>query len=520
MFNLTYRAFILLSHTCISVLIFGASANSAENSAIKITKNIESSHQVFRFTTQSDTDSLDPADSYNSISSYLLNAIYTPLMRYQSAQGDLTVINKPRTATLAPMGAKNCYRIAPTAYQCKLRKDWRWSDGALVVAKQFVLNFEFLKSNHSPRLSHFLNIKNITAISENEIKFTLFKPDFDFLFRLIDPAIGPRRDFSLKAGKITYGPYRLSQKNPGRSFYLSSNPYFFRKDKNPPDVEIFIVDSDNTAYNLYATQKINFLRRFPTEKLENYKNSRELEFLPLHRFDYIGFGEQLVTNESLRKNLIYSLKNEYLAYLKLFNSISPAGCFSFQSNLTNKPLCFDDPKMNSQFQFLPYSDAELKNLPKLQLRYTAQGGDDISRGMQLFKEGWRKNLNINVDLQITELGVLNQMLKDSPPILFRRGVSLERPTCLAGLEVFESTSPDNYIKIHDTKFDQTIKKMRSAKDRLTYDRLCNQGQIQLLSMHRIIPLGEMQYFMLNDRKYKGFRVNSLNQIDISELTSN
>ncbi|MEQ1665255.1 MAG: hypothetical protein ABL927_07770 [Bdellovibrionales bacterium] len=147
MLNLTYKALTILSHTCISIIIFGTiNANSTENSAIEITKNIESSHQAFRFTTQSDTDSLDPADSYNSISSYLLNAIYTPLMRYQSAQGDFTAINKPHPATLAPMGAKSCNRITPTVYQCKLRKDWRWSDGALVVAEQFVLNFEFLKS--------------------------------------------------------------------------------------------------------------------------------------------------------------------------------------------------------------------------------------------------------------------------------------------------------------------------------------------------------------------------------------
>ena len=461
---------------------------------------VAAGEEVFRLNTQVGLESFDPADSSNSIASFTLNIIYSPLMRYQNKK-------------LSPNGAKSCQAIQDRHYRCELRKDWKWSDGHPVTADQFVFGFNELKRKKSLRLNNLTTLKSVVAPTPLRVDFFLTSPDSDFLYRLVDPALGPRRkDVDLKLGRVTYGPHRLKSKIPGRSFYFEHNPFYFIKKKTRPDVEVLIVDSDNTALNLYLTNKINFLRRLSTDKIQEFKTKPDFFQIPVHRFDYIGFGPQLNDYESLRKNLVYSLKPQYESFQKLFDALGFPGCFSALGSLVGQPLCYEDQKVK------PYSDREILTLPLMDLYFTRQAGDDVQRAMELFQQGWKRQLNINVNLHPAELGVLNQMLRDNPPPLFRRGVPLERPTCLAALEVFESDNPNNFIRWSNKSYDSILAKMRKTT-KATYSRLCKEGQKALLKAHRIIPLGEIHLSMLTDHNFDGILINELNQLDLSGLES-
>lgn len=483
-----------------------------ETWASGVANSISNEQSIFRFHIQSDPDSLDPIQSSYSISSYVLNSLYTPLMQYQK--------NK-----LQGYGAQQCKIISPTHYRCLLRKDWRWSDGTSVLAQQFVDGFRAMKEEKSPRMDHFLNLKSVTSRGSRQIDFYLQSADADFLYRLIDPALSPRRsDLNMGSGKTTTGPYFLKSRTPGRSLSLKRNPYFFHSasfanasasdayKSEAPEIEVLIVDSDDTALRLYQTGKLNFLRRLTTENVLQYKNSKELFHISLHRFDYIGFGPQLEEYPDLREKLIYSLQPQYDRFIKIFSAIGRPGCLGLSSTIVDRSFCYGRRDVK------PYSESDISALPSLYLNYALQGGEDIRRAMEFFQSGWKTNLNLKIELRPTEHGLLTQTLKTSPPPLFRRGVPLDRPTCLSALEIFSAKSPDNFIRFNDTQYEKNLRELRQARSPHAYKKFCFKGLQQLLDAHRIIPLGEIHFAMLTDHKFDSFFINELNQLDVSRLT--
>lgn len=455
--------------------------------------------EIFRFNISSEPESLDPIASTSSIANYMLNVLYTPLMRYQEHK-------------LSPYGAKECKALSVTHYKCILRKDWKWSDGQPVTADQFLSNWQHMKTSSSPRLNQFSHIKEVKVISANVIEFTLSRPDSEFLYRLIDPAFSPRRDevqSRMQEGTLTTGPYFVKNRVPGRSYFLSVNPYFFIANVNRPNAEAIVVENEHTAIALLETHELNFVRRIPADQTAVYKDKPGFMQVPLHRIDYIGINADVAKDQKLRENLIYSIQPLFQTFKKMFFALGPPGCMGLITQESQKQVCYERRTVT------PYTDAERANLPHLKLMFATQGGDDIRRAMELFHSGWKKNLNLDLELLPTEFGVMSALLKENPPPLFRRGVPLERPTCLAALEIFESQSPDNFVRINDKAYDGTIKKMREGKGSLK--ALCQKGLEQLLAMHRIIPMGQLHYTMLSDNKFDGILINELNQIDLSRL---
>jgi oligopeptide transport system substrate-binding protein len=455
----------------------------------------------FGFHSVSTTESPDPIRNQYSVSSYLLNVLYAPLMRYQDG-------------VLKPYAAKSCTAITLKHYRCELRPDWKWSDGDLVTAQQIIEGYKALRAEASPRLDNFLNIEKIKNVKSNLLDFYLKKADSDFLYRLIDPALGPRRQ-DVMTGELTYGPYFISIKHPGRSYLFSPNPHFYIKNPNRPKLEMFFVESHEAALRMYEVGQLHFLRQLIAENFVLYKNSPEFYQRSLHRMDYIGFGAELSPYPELRDRLIHSLNPQYDQFVKLFDALGRPGCFGLSSSAVSKILCYDQNK-----KVPAYSQQEILAFPKLNLHYSLMGGEDIRRAMELFQNGWKTQLQLEVELKPAEQGIMTQLLKTNPPTLFRRGIPLDRPTCLAALEVFKPKNPDNYLKIDDAKLNQIINELEqlSAKAKVQkYDQLCQAGLKRLLELKRIIPLGPMHFTMLKSPKFKGIKINELNQIDLSEL---
>src|SRR5690606_27946892 len=130
----------------------------------------------------------------------------------------------------------------------------------------------------------------------------------------------------------------------------------------------------------------------------------------------------------------------YEEFKKIFHSLGLPGCFGLGQGLTGTPVCFDFNLQKAR-KILE----SLENKPKrLKLYVAAQGGDDLSRAAQWFQGQWKKHLGLQIDIEITEFALLTRLLKTSPPDIFRRGVPLDRASCLAGLEPFTHGNPDNF----------------------------------------------------------------------------
>lgn len=465
--------------------------------------------EAFRFHIRTDLDSLDPIDAQSSISSYLVNALHSPLLKYQHRK-------------ISSGGAESCVAKTETLYECELRKDWRWSDGRPVTAQEIVEGFLKLKQSSSPHYASFNNIKNLSASTARHLAFELFESDSDFLYRLIDPAISPiRNDMDRRTAVITSGPYSLFEHTKGRSLYLKPNIYFSEQPAQV-DIEILIIDSDDAALRMYESKQLNFLRRLTTGAIPIYKGKPDFFQVPFYRFDYIGFGPELLPHPQLRRDLALSLNPVYDQFVPMFDALGRPGCFGmtpFASELSSDnieksqyDLCFEKSKIKK------YSSKDKQKIPKLILNYSASGDDDLRRSMELFQFGWKNALDLEIEIAPIEQVVFTQALKESPPTLFRRGVSLERPTCLAALEVFESSSPNNFIRFNEKQYDKIVAQMRRAQSESDLRLLCAQGVRLLRDSYRLIPMGALHYTMLTDHKFDNFFINEFNQIDVSRLS--
>ena len=488
---------------------------------------------TFRFHLPTEPVSLDPATATSS-SAYLFGNIYRGLYRYETTRG------------LIKEGAKSCDWSTPTELICDLNVHVKWSDGHVVTADDYVQAWRHLltaKSSSSWTLTSLRNIKGsmaifdgqakpetlgIAALSPTKLKISLVKKDPEFLYRLAYESLVPTRvrgnsdafkaayDPLVSTKILTNGPYQISSWIAHQRLHLSPNRSFSTGRKDRPDVEILFVDDDLTALNLYESGTLSLLKRLPTTQIAKMQTRADYQQIPLALFDYVGFGEDLARQPELRKAL--SVSADFGQLQRIFHSEGQPGCPALpESYLDHVPcLKFDPAAGKSAWAKVPI-ETRAKTWPFL---FSALGGEDHVKGAEWWQAQWKSNLGAKVELRSTEQGVLISLLHTHPPAIFRKGVTLDRPTCLAALELFARNSPENYVGMNDPAYDDILNQMENNLSSLTQKRLCRQGVELLMQDHRLIPLGRYSYAILARPQFGGWTINELNQLSLDDLHLN
>jgi oligopeptide transport system substrate-binding protein len=472
---------------------------------------------IFRFHLFSEPQTLDPQTTASSGGNYLFQNIYRGLFIYVEGK-------------LKSEGAEKCTH-SKLKVRCTLRP-MKWSNGQPVTAQQYVNAFRRLidPDKKSPKADILFTLKNARAIWKGEKKpdqlgvaaedektlvFHFEEEDPEFEYRLIEPALTPLPDGGyLKreegARLPVNGPYKIASWKKGAWLKLEPNPEYTLGRKDRPPVEALFIDSDATALRLYEAGTLTFLRRLTAEDIPRFIHSAEFIQVPMAKFDYVGFGPALRDQPKLREALIKSV--EFKDFLRLFNTISPPGCPSLPSSYMDKVTCmkFDPSRAKSLVK-------SLKDIPPLEMQFSQMGGDDIARAAEWFQGQWKKNAGLKVELRSQEQTVYLRSLRVHPPAIFRKGVNLDRPTCTAALEIFTKDNPENFIHLNDPEFEKRLKHVTKASAGRERKRACRESVNYLMSLNRLIPLGEMYFTLLAKKSYTGWTLNELNQLDLSQL---
>jgi oligopeptide transport system substrate-binding protein len=459
---------------------------------------------------------LDPQMASSPSGNYLLFNMYRTLLKYTEDRG------------LVSDGAKACKRQGKQVV-CELNGR-KWSNGTPITAANYVASFRRLidPATGSPQADILFTVKNarriwkkeqppaelgVFADSETTLRFELEEDDPEFEYRLIHPSLAPLPpggylDKAHVLKQVVSGPYFIKEWKTNSYIKLQNNTYY---DSTPrPPAHLYFIDDDTTAMRLYEAGKMTFLRRVTAPDIPRVRKSKEFQQIPVARFDYVGFGPQLLDFPQVREAL--SLAIDHKGFLKLFDTRTPPGCPSLPGRMMDRTPCqsFDPAKAKALWR-------GIKNPPKLTYYYSMMGGDDIARAAEWFQAQWKKNLGTAVDLQPQEQGIYLRLLKTNPPAIFRKGVGLDRPTCLGGLEIFSKDHPDNYIHLKDDKYEELLNRVRQAKAVQERKVACRKAVEYLNSTHRLIPLGEMHFSIMSKPSYRGWRLNSLNHLDLSGL---
>ena len=154
----------------------------------------------------------------------------------------------------------------------------------------------------------------------------------------------------------------------------------------------------------------------------------------------------------------------------------------------------------------------------MDLKVSHLGGKDIKKQGEFYQSQWKKGLGINIQVNQVEQKIFLQELRTSPPDIFRKGVGLDRPTCLSALETFSEDSHQNFLNLNDSNYKEVISQMLDHEvGSITYKKLCQKGMDLLMDEYRLIPLGEMHFTLMASPEFSGWTLNGLNQLDLSQL---
>jgi oligopeptide transport system substrate-binding protein len=477
------------------------------------------SADAFRLSLLSEPHTLNPQTTAAGGGNYLFHNLYHGLYRYQKG--------------LKLEGAKDCTRQRRRLI-CHLNPLHKWSNGERVKAQDYVESAQHLidPNSKSPQSELLLKVKNAHAIGRGElpvqklgvsvidsftVQFDFDEEDLEFEYKLTVPALAPwppggYPERGKGAELLVTGPYRIDEWKVSHWIHLLANKnYLLGANPARPEIQVFFIDDDATALQLYEAGKLDFLRRLVSQEIPRFKGRPDFYQFAMARFDYIGFGPQLEEHPKLREAL--TLAVDFDGFQKLFAAKGAPGCPSLPARLMDHVPCerFNPEAARRALQADPVKDL------KLELHFSLLGGDDIARAAEWFQGQWKKNLGLSIELKGVEQGVYLQRLRAQPPSLFRKGVSLDRTTCLAALELFTSDSPENYLRLKSPTYDQLVKDLGAQETSTQKQVACRKAIEYLLNTHRLIPMGEMYFTLLASPKFKGWELNELNQLDLSQL---
>lgn len=466
------------------------------------------SDKVFRLHLATEPGSLDPNKQKTSASSYLLGNLYRNVFTFDDKAG------------LVPDLGSSCSRDKKQVLTCKLKKDLRWSDNSPLTAEDFLRTYKKILDSKTatPRADLLFKIKNardiylgkakmtslgITTPDALTLRFEFQEADPDFEYNLASFLLAPTKsDLSAYSG-----PYKLAEWKKGQKIILLPNNSYHGGHASRPQVEFLFIEEDTVALQLYEKNELQFLRRLPTLFIPSHKKRPDFHWIPVTRLDYVGFGPELKDREDLRKAFIYSLN--YVELQKIFSSEGRPGCVGVPDSwFPEKAPCYDfDLKKvtkglsNSTYTFM----------------FSSLGGEDHKRATEWMQNQWIKNAGLKTHLEAKENKVYLQILQKSPPALFRKGVSPDRPTCLAALETFAPESPENYFRLKDPEYDRILSSLAQARKSAEQKKWCQAGMDFLMQRHLWIPLGGIHFSMLAKPEFTGWKINQMNQLDLSNL---
>ncbi|MGZ3793585.1 MAG: peptide ABC transporter substrate-binding protein [Bdellovibrio sp.] len=464
--------------------------------------------EIFRLHLTNEPGVLDPNKQRSSSSSYLLGNLFKNIYSFDDTKG------------LLPDLGSGCKRDKKQNLICTIKKDLKWSDGTPLTSDDFLKTYKKIlnPASGAPRADLLFKIKNaeeiysgkkemsslgISALDKNTLKFEFQKVDSEFEYNLASTILAPAKDDL----QVSSGPYKIKEWKKGQKIILEPNSYYKLGNSHRPQVEFLFIEEDTVALQLYEKNELQFLRRLPTLFIPSFKTRKDFYSVPVSRFDYVGFGPELKNREDLRKAFSYSLN--FAELQKIFSSEGKPGCAGLPDSwFPSKAPCID---------------YDLKKIPSVKssqtftFMFSALGGEDHKRGTEWMQDQWNKNAGLKTNLDLKENKIFLQTLQSNPPALFRKGATLDRPTCLSALETFAPNSPENFLKINSSEYNKILSDLVLAKKEQDKKKLCLSGVEFLLKNHYFIPQGAIHFSMLAKPEFSGWKVNQLNQLDLSDL---
>lgn len=493
-----------------------------------------------------DPPDLDPHTNVSSSASGILGALNEGLVNLADDG-----------ATIKPGLAKS-WEISPDGlvYTFLLRPDAKWSNGAPIVAADYVAGIQrFLNpllasegvnvafpivgaQDYAEGRSTDPSTVGVSAPDPHTVVIHFrFRAPY-FLSLLTDthfvPLYGPMLDqfegrtqrggrWTLPGNYISNGPFTLTGWKPNVVVTVAKNPHYWQAEAiKLNEVHFHPIGDANTEERAYRAGQLHLTSRLPTSKLSVYleKNDEVLQSSPVLRSNFIAFNTTKPPFDDARVRRAFSLTidRDRLMSSALKGQGVPAYTFTPPSagGYDLPPLAhYDVPTARKLLAEAGYPDGA--GFPEIELLLSSQDEAKLTLG-QALQQMWKVSLGIDIKLAPTEFKVWLDHLRNRSHTFTTSnwGQSVNDPTDTLALAV--SNNPNNDAYWVNPDYDQAFAAINQAANEA--DR-----RAAILECERLInaeapwaPLFITTSNRLVHPSVKGLRANPLMSIDWTAIS--
>lgn len=410
-----------------------------------------------------------------------------------------------------------------------LREEAKWSDGTPVTAEDFLNTARrALDPKSGNGYSNYLfPIKNAEAIYNGEIsvdqlgmkavddytlEFTLDTPCVYFLDLLRLPVYTPScRKYADFVGSgwdkdpetsVANGPFYLAKYVPEQYFVLRKNPHYWNKGAvHLEQITYRFFDSQQSMANAYETGEVDVAAGLQAAVMEIYKGQPDLVITDTiaTRYIYPNLNVAPLNDVRVRKALNLAIDREALCQI-VGADTEPTVNFvakylkdkttgTYFTDEDKKPFEEDLEEARELLKEAGYPNGE--GFPKLKYKYPSLEMD--SDTAQVLKEQWKKNLNIDIELQAQELQVNYSDRRAGDFELCRMNWTADFADPATYLSMLLSNSTYNCSGVSDPEYDRLAARSDIETDPVNRASLLHEAeQLAVGKEFYIIPLYAMK----------------------------
>jgi oligopeptide transport system substrate-binding protein len=493
---------------------------SASNSPSASASEPSGTPKEFRFTLGSEPPSLDPAIMTDAQSFIVGQGLYEGLFRL-NPEG----VPEPALAESYTVSEDN------KTYTFQLRKDAKWSNGDPVTAHDFEYSWKRVLnpdtgSEYAYMLYYLENGEkyNTGEVSADEVgvkalddytlevKLNSATPYFlDIIthssyWPVNKNAVEGKPDWATDISTIvTNGAFRLTEWEHGAKLVLTKNPDYHGKDKiNFDKVTITVVEEDSTVFNLFQTDKIDWIGAqagsVPTDQVQQMIQSGQAQVIPIASTYYYLFNttKKPFSNVKIRKAFAMAVDrqaiidnvtkaNQQPAFGLVPPSIKGVDGKSFREMY---PDGYFQENLEEAKKLLAEGLQEegLSAFPEVTLLYnTNEGHKAIAEAIV---DMWRKNLGVEVKLANQEWGTFLETRDAQQFDIARAGWGADYNHAMSfTFDLIHSASGNNDGRYSNAQVDQLLNEAVAASDdKVILEKIAQAEKIAIEEDMAVLPI--------------------------------
>lgn len=418
-----------------------------------------------------------------------------------------------------------------------LRPDARWSDGQPITAHDFKYSWlRLLDPNTAAEYAYFLfDIDGAEAFNSNQIPAEKVGiqvvDDHTLNVRLRGPApyfphittfivTHPvRQDIVEKHGDnwtapqniVVSGPFKPVELQPEYRITLEPNPHWVLGKPAIEHLEIFMTAERSTSMNLFVAGDLDVVVDMLPLAIPAYQGNPAYLNAPKLETRYVGFRVDQPPFDKLevRQALAHAIQRPELPQALKGGEIPsatwvPPGMFGHDASVG---LHYDPERARALLAKAGYPDG--KGFPTTTLLFRA--GEDWSLMAENLQEQWRRELNIDIAIQVREQKVFFQEIDGAapPPAHLARWVA-DFPDPENFMNLFETNSGNNSLAYKNSAYDDLVNQAILTGDLDQRKTLYHDAQKILLETDTaIIPLYVGAQNVLLNPKLQGITFNAM-----------